>query len=187
MPPSLRSTVYSLNIDHILARLRAQLKQLHLKPSVPIPNSSARATHKAHTIETLLTSFMKQGYLDRQKSSLGVGGGDASQRGKKRSAGDDDDGPGGGADFEWKWGSRSIAEINEEGVARFVRDFMGDRHREREEADAEEDIGPGKTEAQLKFEKAVMKDLARSAGGPLMTIKTRKFLDEEVADEAASE
>jgi hypothetical protein len=96
-------------------------------------------------------------------------------------------------EFEWKWGSRSIAEINEAAVAAFVRDFMGERFAKREYEEAEEGGGGAqqreagaKSIGQEKHEKAVMNDLIRSAGGPLMEIPSRTHtVDEE--DDAMSE
>ncbi|KAF8337373.1 MAGE family-domain-containing protein [Cantharellus anzutake] len=110
-------------------QLRAQLKQLKLHPGVPIP-ASAGATHKGNSIDVLLASFTKSGYLDRQRNPLAGGSapGATQGRGRKR-ANDDDDGR--VDDYEWKWGSRAFAEIGEVGVAEFIRDFMGERFSQR--------------------------------------------------------
>ena len=106
---------------------------------------------------------------------------------------EDDDGGGAADEFEWKWGSRAIAEINEAGVAAFVKDFMGARFAEREDEEAEEGGGGAqqreagaKSKGQEKHEKAVMNDLIRSAGGPLLEIQSRTHsVDED--DDAMSE
>jgi melanoma-associated antigen len=147
------------------------------------------------TIETLLANFARSGYLDKQKSTLigSTGGASSSQapggRGRKRTA-DNDDGDGAVMEeFEWKWGSRAIAEINEAGVAAFVRDFMGARFGEREDEEAEGGGGAArrreagaKSKGQEKVEKAVMNDLVRSAGGPLLEIQGRTHTVDDEQD-----
>lgn len=70
---------------------------------------------------------------------------------------------------------------------------MGDRYREHEVELEGGEEGPApngqaegeKSEAQLKHENAVMVDLVRSAGGPLMKMKVHRIReeDEEPMDE----
>lgn len=142
------------------------------------------------TLDSLLTSLTKLGYLDKQRSSLGGDGGPAAKGRKRAAAGDD--GYGNPQDnWEWKWGTRAIAEINEMGVALMVQEFMGDRFHDRETEQAEAEMDglanaaeeEGKSEARLKHEKAVMDDLVRSAGGPLMKIKQHRAREEDEADQ----
>lgn len=128
----------------------------------------------------------KTGYLDRQRVSTGG----EPNKGRKRAAAGGEDGEGNaGDDYEWKWGTRAIGEINEVGVATLVQEFMGDRFHEREvEIEAEEgpsarQAGDGgeeqgeKSEARIKHETAVMNDLVRGAGGPLLKIKVHRIRD----------
>ena len=93
-----------------------------------------------------------------------------------------------GEDYEWKWGARAIGEINEMGIAFMVQDFMSDCFHEREVelegSDARTGDGQEKSDARLKYEKAVMNDLIRSAGGPLMMTKEYKRDESEEAMEA---
>lgn len=118
---------------------------------------------------------MKSGCLDRQRVSADGPGKTA----RKRAADDGEDNA--GEDYEWKWGARAIGEINEMGVALIVQDFMSHRFHEREVeldgVDVRSGDGQEKSDARLKHEKAVMNDLIRSAGGPLMKIKNGKRRD----------
>ncbi|KAF8321109.1 hypothetical protein DL93DRAFT_1601309 [Clavulina sp. PMI_390] len=178
-------------------QLRAQLKKLNLKPSVSIiphpPQAAFQHAQKPLTLDVLLTQLQKAGYLDRARIATGDSG--PRGAGKKRPStagarGGDDDGEGGnGEEIEWKWGTRAIGEINELGVARLVMEFMGDRFAAREvgEDEGEEPTQGGqggggengKSEARKKHEEAVMKDLVRSAGGPLMKLKVQRAQDED--------
>jgi hypothetical protein len=166
------STLWRL---HLSAQLRAQLKKLRLKPGVQIPQLAHSANQRPLTLDTLLSLFMKSGYLDRQRVSTDGPG----KTTRKRAADDGEDNT--GEDYEWKWGARAIGEINEMGVALMVQDFMSDRFHEREVEldgiDARSGDGQEKSDACLKHEKAVMNDLIRSAGGPLMKIKDHKRRD----------
>lgn len=154
-----------------------------------IPQPARSAHDKPLTFDSLLTALTKSGYLDKQRSSIGGDGAPAAKGRKRAAAGDDGDGNP-QDNWEWKWGTRAIAEINEMGVALMVQEFMGDRFhdRETEQAEAEMDAPniateEGKSEARLKHEKAVMDDLVRSAGGPLMKIKHHRVRDEDEADQ----
>jgi len=73
------------------------------------------------------------------------------------------------------------------GVALMVQDFMGDRFHEREVelegGDARAGDGHEKNDTRLKHEKAVMNDLVRSAGGPLMKMKEKRRDGSEEAAE----
>ncbi len=82
-----------------------------------------------NSIETLLTSFAKSGYLDRQRNTL-AGSAPAMTQGRGRKRANDDDN-GQMDEFEWKWGSRAFGEIREIGVTEFIRDFMGERFSQR--------------------------------------------------------
>jgi hypothetical protein len=150
-----------------------------------IPNASNNSQAKPMTTDALLVALAKSNYLDRQRTS---GAGDASSSGpgrKRTAAAASADGEGGPTndDYEWKWGTRSIAEINEMGVAKMVQEFMGEQFRVREvrEEGAVDDDGV-KSQQQLKHEKAVMTDLMRGAGGALLEDKNRERRDEEDED-----
>ena len=102
--------------------LRKHLKTLRSSPTDTIlfPPSS---THRSMTIDTYLTSFVKQGYLDKAKVDNGLPRA-ATQRKRGRNSRDDDDE---NAAFEWRWGSRADAEIGEVAVGQFIAQFTVER------------------------------------------------------------
>ena len=121
---------------------------------------------KPLTIDAYLAQLLKQSYLDKQKTLLAStqGGG-----GQKRARGGVVGGDDGDASFEWKWGTRAIAEIGEEGVGAFVIGFMEGIEREREgrRADEEGVGGSGKKEKERleKRRERLVTAIGRAAGG----------------------
>ncbi|KAF8515430.1 hypothetical protein JB92DRAFT_65814 [Gautieria morchelliformis] len=111
-----------------LVQLRTYLKRLRLPPGSAIPSNATSQTVKPLTIDAYLAQLVTQSYLDKQKTSLA-----SAQGGQKRARGDGAVGGGddGDASFEWKWGTRAIAKVREEGVGGFVVDFMDGIERER--------------------------------------------------------
>lgn len=138
-----------------------------------IPSSSSPNTLKPLTIDAYLTQLLKQSYLDKQKTSLASaqGGGQKRARGGAAAGGGED----GDTSFEWKWGTRAIAEIGEEGVGAFVADFMESIERERESRRADEEGAGGSGRQQReKLEKRKEKlvtAIGRAAGGGLVEFK----------------
>lgn len=126
---------------------------------------------KPLTIDAYLTQLVKQSYLDKQKTSLAsTHGGQKRARGGGIVSGADD----GDTSFEWKWGTRAIAEIGEEGIGTFVVDFMDGIERERAN-NGEEDGTRGNSrqerERREKRQDKVLTAIGRAAGGGLVSYK----------------
>lgn len=79
----------------------------------------------------------------------------------------------GDASFEWKWGTRAIAEIGEEGVGAFVVDFMDSIEREREDRREEYSRGNSRKERERieKRKEKLFAAIGRAAGGGLVPFK----------------
>jgi melanoma-associated antigen len=153
-------------------QLRTYLKRLRLPPGSAIPSNATSQTVKPLTIDAYLAQLVKQSYLDKQKTSLAsTQGGQKRARGGGAVGGGDD----GDASFEWKWGTRAIAEIGEEGVGGFVVDFMDGIERERENRRAEEDGVRESTkkekESTGKRKEKLLIAIGRAAGGGLVPFK----------------
>jgi len=121
------------------------------------------------SIDALLAQFVRQSYLDKQKTSLAT-----VQGAQKRARGGGALGEEGNASFEWKWGTRAIAEISEESIGAFVVDFMDDIEQERESRRADEDGRGHNKDGSLKVAKRKEKlttAIGRAAGGGLEPYK----------------
>jgi melanoma-associated antigen len=150
-------------------QLRTYLKRLRLPMGSAVPSNASSQLMKPLTIDAHLAQLVKQNYLDKQKTSLA-----STQGAQKRGRGG---GVLGGADegdasFEWKWGTRAIAEIGEEGVGSFVVDFMDGIERERGDRRAEEDgaRGSSRQEREMgeKRKDKILTAIGRAAGGGLV-------------------
>ena len=107
------------------------LRRLRLRPPIQLA-LPAHSPHRILTLDAYLSQLQRQGYLDRTRIGAGAGGtsqkrgrgrgGGATQQGGGSGGGDDND-----AAWEWRWGPRSMAEIGEAAVARFVAEFMAER------------------------------------------------------------
>ncbi|KAF8581159.1 hypothetical protein K439DRAFT_1392966 [Ramaria rubella] len=149
-------------------QLRTYLKRLRLPMGSAMPTNSVSQTTKPLTIDAYLAILVKQLYLDKQKTSLA-----STQGGQKRGRGAADDGD---ASYEWKWGTRAIAEIGEKGIGGFVVDFMEGIERERENRKAEDEEGVqghGKREREQmeKRKEKLFTAIGRAAGGALVSHK----------------
>ncbi|KZT33118.1 MAGE-domain-containing protein [Sistotremastrum suecicum HHB10207 ss-3] len=153
-------------------QLRGYLKRLHLpaNASLSFPIYTVRPP-KPPTIETLLTLFQKQSYLDKEKTS--AAGGNTGKKGRPSAAAGNDDGD---AAFQWKWGPRALAEISEKAVAEFVVDFMLEKRRgEIEEEEEEDNITDAerakrrkaKEDKLQKIKDHMTESVRRDAGGTL--------------------
>ena len=152
-------------------QLRTYLKRLRLPMGSAMPSNVTSQALKPLTIDMYLAQLVKQSYLDKQKTSLAsTQGGQKRARGGGVVAGGED----GDASFEWKWGSRAIAEIGEEGVGAFVVDFMHGIERERE-TKREEDGARGNSrkerEGMEKRKEKLSTAIGRAAGGGLVPFK----------------
>jgi melanoma-associated antigen len=135
----------------ILDELRAILKQLHLQPTEFVYFDD-KSTHQSLTVNAYLTQLARQGYLDYSKI------GDAKSGGKRtrvpnasQTRGEE------GSNGEWRWGARAHGEVGEQGVARFVAEFMAERAADPE---AGEDAQQKLLEAMLKGIKGVTGELS---------------------------
>jgi hypothetical protein len=134
-----------------------------------IPSNFQSVASKPFTIDALLAQFVKQSYLDKQKTSIATGH-NAQKRSREGAALNEEDSAG----FEWKWGTRAIAEISEEGIGAFMVDFMDDVEQERQNRRADED-GRGQSNGggakMAKRKEKLIKALGRAAGGGLEPYK----------------
>ena len=106
------------------------LRRLRLRPAVQLA-LPAHSPHRTLTLDAYLSQLQRQGYLDRTRIGAGGGGAGGTSQKRGRGRGATQQGGGGGDDndaaWEWRWGPRSIAEIGEAAVARFVAEFMAER------------------------------------------------------------
>ncbi|KAF8509864.1 hypothetical protein BU17DRAFT_55814, partial [Hysterangium stoloniferum] len=147
-------------------QLGTYLKRLRLPFGSTIPTNSQLLATKPLTIDALLAQFVRQSYLDKQKTSLATGHGT-----QKRGRGGGEEG---NASFEWKWGTRAIAEISEESIGAFVVDFMDDIEQERESRRADEDgrgHNKGGSTKVAKRKEKLSTAIGRAAGGGLEPYK----------------
>lgn len=142
-----------------IVQLRTYLKRVHLPLGTPMPSSMEAHTGKPFTIEAYLAQLLKQSYLERQAvSAPGAQGGQKRPRSSAIGA-DDSDG-----NYEWRWGTRSIAEIGEEGICSFVIDFMESVERDRR-ADEDEELTNGDDREGAKRKEKLTIAIGRAAGG----------------------
>lgn len=132
-------------------QLTNHLKRIDLRLDTPLPLGPSAIRADKQTLSTFLATLSKQGYLEKTKlanpvaAAAGKGRSTQTQtqatqaqtqRGRQtqRNGGDNDDGPdgapggGGGGQSgnpneEWRWGSKAYAEIGEQGMLEFIKDF----------------------------------------------------------------
>ena len=106
------------------------LRRLRLRPPIQLA-LPAHSPHRTLTFDAYLSQLQRQGYLDRTRIGPGASGagGTSQKRGRSRGGGATQQGGGEDNDaaWEWRWGPRSMAEIGEAAVARFVAEFMAER------------------------------------------------------------
>lgn len=111
-----------------------------------------KSTHQALTVNAYLTQLARQGYLDYSKV------GDAKSSGKRSRVPSTSQVRGEeGSNGEWRWGPRAHGEVGEQGVARFVAEFMAERV---VDPGAGEEAREKLLEAMLKGIKGVTGDLS---------------------------
>jgi len=158
--------------------LKKHLKTLRLplSASVDFPPSS---THKNMTIDTYLSTFIRQGYLDKSKINNGL-----APRATQKKRGRGNDGDEDGVGYEWRWGSRADAEVGEKAIGQFIAEFTVDqmlKTREMQEMPDSDDDGtqrrkrkgsrrPNEEELDKMLE-SVSTDIVRAAGGKLNDIR----------------
>jgi len=111
------------------------------------------------TLDTYLTTIMRQGYIDRQPigEAKKAGAAGKGKRGRATQAADDDS----GLTYEWRWGNRAAREVSEIAIARFVAEFMTANTGEDEE----------NTRGSTKKVQKMYEGIAKAAGGNLSELK----------------
>ncbi|GJJ14141.1 hypothetical protein Clacol_008400 [Clathrus columnatus] len=146
-------------------QLRTYLKRLRLPLGAQPPTTLSDPAGNKITIEMYLTQLVKQSYLERQKVNAAPQGGQKRTRTGINICGED-----GESNFEWKWGSRAIAEVGEEGIGDFVIDFMENIEELRkpsEDADSAAENDDREIEQVGKRRDKLLKAIGRAAGGGL--------------------
>ncbi|KAG6852948.1 hypothetical protein C0991_007928 [Blastosporella zonata] len=141
------------------SELRAHLKRLGL-PQNGLVSFTAQSTHLTQSVETYLSTLIRQGYLDRiQVGDTEKGGKGKSGKRTRMTQADEEN----GATYEWRWGSRSQSEVGEKAIAKFVAEFMVG------EADEADEGGRGRG-LGTRLER-MTKGIERAAGGQLTDVK----------------
>lgn len=166
--PSLHSRLM-LTCYGALDDLRQILKRLRLGPGTHVPHSARSTT--PHTVDQLLSTLIRQGFLDRTragepgKGKRGRGGGGGASQANGSAAEEQ---------WEWRWGPRAHAEVGERAVGAFVAEFMVDAERrgkgeggsEEEDADVDVDAeGLGRGAEWRKRVDKVFAGVERAAAG----------------------
>ncbi|KAH9917722.1 MAGE family-domain-containing protein [Fomitopsis serialis] len=148
--------------DH---EMRQLLKRLRLGSGTQMP-LSARSTASL-SVDQLLSTWVRQGYLDRQrvgepgKGKRGRGGVPAASQVPNGNATNEEQ-------WEWRWGPRAHAEVSEKAMARFVAEFMVDMELKGAAAESDEDAedeDAGRGEDWRKRVERVYNGVERAAAG----------------------
>ncbi|TFK38514.1 MAGE family-domain-containing protein [Crucibulum laeve] len=153
--------------------LRAHLKRLRL-PSIPSSHPihhTAISTTRSLSTDAFLSNLLKQGFLDRQQ----VGdAGKSTNKGKgkrvRTQAEDADE----GRMYEWRWGPRAHCEVGEEGIGKFVAEFMVNGGLDTGDGEEGDEGGEGSREERKKQEELLArmtKGVERAAGGKLAEVR----------------
>lgn len=137
------------------------MKRLHLPLGAQPPTVFLGTAGSKITIDAYLAQLVKQSYLEKQKANAGP---QKRARGGGAVVGED-----GESNYEWKWGSRAIAEIGEEGIGEFIVDFMETiekLRRSSEDADSTAEHNNKETEGRRD---KMLKAVGRAAGGGLQS------------------
>lgn len=104
--------------------------------------------------------LIRQGFVERYRVGETKGAGKKRARAPAATQGEDNEG------IEWRWGPRSLSEIGETGIAKFIADFMVQR-----EEDAEDEGNANQEQkAKQRLEK-MMQGIGKAAGsGKLLDI-----------------
>ena len=126
---------------------------------------SSHATAQALTLDAFLALLTREGYLDKVRvGAKGKGKGGAKRtHGSQAPAAADDPLQA----FEWRWGSRALAEVGEAAAARWIAELMGVQAGQDEDGDEDAVSAPG-DEAVQKRVQMVYKGIERAAGGELL-------------------
>jgi MAGE family len=105
-------------------QLRGYLKSLRFPPNAKLPfkTQMVESLKTPASIETFLSNMVRQGYLDKIKSSA-PGSQVPKNKRPRGSTGNENK-----ENHSWKWGLRAIEEIGEEGIMDFITTFMVEKH-----------------------------------------------------------
>lgn len=135
--------------------LRSYFKKLDVLPNTDLPINSSTAPSTASTkltLDGLLQTFTKQGYLER----IGTTGGRSRREQHEADAVEARTGSGGGGDpnLSWRWGARADGEIGETNIGHFIETFF------------EESADVGQTRRK-EISDNLWKNMGRAAGNKL--------------------
>ena len=114
-----------------------------------------KSTHQSLTVNAYLSQLARQGYLDYSKIGDAKSGGKRSRVPNASQAGGEE-----GSNGEWRWGPRAHGEVGEQGVARFVAEFMAEQVSDPEAGE----------ETQQKLLEAILKGI-KGVTGELSDVK----------------
>lgn len=177
MTVSIIHTSFNLFTENKIVDLKKHLKTLRIPLSATIV-SAPSSTHSSMTIETYLSTLIRQGYLDKVRIDIGAG-----PRATQRKRGRGNDGDEEGVGYEWRWGSRADAEVGEKAMGQFIAEFTVEQTLKSRDVQAipeSDDEGNSqrnqrrkrrpKPEELDKMRDNVMSDIVRAAGGDLNEI-----------------
>ncbi|SJX63228.1 uncharacterized protein SRS1_14052 [Sporisorium reilianum f. sp. reilianum] len=182
------------------ATLHMYLRRIHLEPHTLLPaalrgtgpaygsassgsqstQTQARAKAMHGTLEGFLNAMVKQQYLEKQRSDVGLDFMDAAvnqaqTQGRRR--GRTSGGAGGRADdettvWEWRWGSRAEAEVGEKRIAELISVLFADPSSTQDGAQAaeedDEETQAIDRERLVKRRKMLLTNIASVAGSQLV-------------------
>lgn len=114
-----------------------------------------KSTHQSLGVNVYLSQLTRQGYLDYSRIGDAKSGGKRSRFPNASQTGAEESHNG-----EWRWGPRAHGEMGEQGIARFVAEFMAERTADPETGE----------EGQQKLLEAMLKGV-KSATGELSDVK----------------
>ena len=136
------------------------LRRLQLSGTAHLPVSS-QGTNQALTVDAALALWARQGYLEKARVGAGGKGKGPGKRARATQAAADDEHL---QAFEWRWGPRALSELGEQGLARFVAEFMAVPPGADAEGD-EDAVGAPQDEGTQKRVGFVYRGIERAAAG----------------------
>jgi hypothetical protein len=128
-----------------------------------------QATHRTLTIENFLSQAQRAGYLEQNRVGADGGAKKGGKRGRVAADGGDDN-----VQYEWSWGPRAHAEIGEQGIARFISEFMAEQYAKEEEEEEDSDgEEPGRARGAVNQGKiaTVLRGVETATGGALADVR----------------
>ncbi|KAN0065774.1 hypothetical protein ACQY0O_000904 [Thecaphora frezii] len=181
-------------------QLLAYLRRLRLYPEAKLPSrvqpdsvgshgsdsATQGATQRAHhaargrradasdaSLDDFLFLLRKQHYLERIRTDVAAAGGttQATQRHALGSRMRDDEE---GASYEWRWGSRAEAEVDEKSIAAMIETIFHEQEAAAAEDEQASGEHPGDAEVSARRlaqrRKALLRDIETAAGSQLVSL-----------------